>query len=830
MALYMESGDLGIWMWNPTWIGDGISLSIGRPTWFNACECRRACYLHNANQETIHIYQEMKLVFESYEWWRVETKKHAYMNVLNLLKDHKDEQSKNDQKKRLLKSLHKKAMLINLKNLISINATSFELRCQSLLGSGYHPILMNWNTNIDCCNWDGVTCDHFTGDVIDLDLSCGMLRGTIHPNTTLFDLPHLQRLNLAFNDLANSQLPRKIGNLSKSLTSLNISGCGFTGQIPSEISLLPKLVSLDLSWNGLVSLEPRIFNNLIQNSTLLRELLLHHVSISSSLPTFLNISSSLTTLVVGFTGLRGKLPDNIFNIQNLEELDMSGNEGITGPLPKVNISVISRLKRLGLSSTRLSGKIPYSIGHLNSLNTLHLRSCGLMGSLPKSLVNLRHLTTLDLADNMFNGTLPSFLFTLPSLEVIELSYNMFSGSLPSELFTQRSLKKLYLSHNQFDGRIDVLDQGSIRQTFQQLLNLTALDLSNNRFTDIGNNNFSGTIPHVCGEELKGLILNGNQFEGEVPSCFSESEQLEVLDLGNNRLNGEFPDQLGRLPNLKLLVLKANKFTGAIESSSMIENPFHSLRVLDLSQNEFGGHLPRKYFQSFDAMKNVVKDGKNTYLGLNVSISISRGFYSVVVVVKGQQLSFERISNDYTIVDLSSNNFEGEIPNEICSLNSLIVLNLSSNNLNGQIPHAIGNLSEIESLDLSGNQLTGKIPQGLADITTLGVLNLSQNHLVGRIPSGGQFNTFSTSFEGNSGLCGFPLPKHCEHPSTPPQLDADEDKEIGFTWEVVMLGFGCGTVLGLAIGYLMLSTGRPKWFNAIADEIEHMVQRRQNKRR
>ncbi|KAJ9540701.1 hypothetical protein OSB04_027207 [Centaurea solstitialis] len=734
------------------------------------------------------------------------------------------------------------------------------------LGSDYYPVMMNWRTSTDCCEWDGVSCDPFTGDVIALDLSCGMLRG----------------------------------------------------QVPMDITILRKLVSLDLSANDL-KLEPHVFYNLLNNCTTLEKLLLGDVNISATLPAYANISFSLISLDLSFTGLQGKLPDYIFNLPYLEQLDLSSNN-------------------------QLYGEIPYSIGHLNSLNTLRLNSCGLTGPLPKSIVNLRHLKTLDLASNMFNETLPSLLFTLPTFDFISLKHNMFSGRLPSELFTQRSLKQLYLGHNQFDGMIEVLDQGSIPQTFQQLLNLTALDLSNNKFSgvweldtllsslrtletlhlsysglsvttnnvsrhvnsnlqsldlasckikvfpeslrgmrklayldlsrneidghiggiggnklvyldlshnnitgpfpssiwsmgnlgylnlsnnhfngvikrrdtnfpflviDVGNNNFSGTIPHVC---------------GEVPSCFSKCRGLEVLDLGNNRLNGPFPGQLGRLPNLKVLILKSNKLNGPIKSSSTIEHPFPSMRVLDLSQNEFGGHLPKKYFQNFDAMKNVVKDGTNRYLKLYSN-------YKIIVVVKGQQHSFEKVSDDYTIVDLSGNKIEGEIPNEICSLNSLIVLNLSNNNLNGQIPHAIGNLSEIESLDLSGNQLTGKIPQSLADITYLAVINLSQNHLVGRIPSGRQFNTFNdTSFEGNPGLCGFPLPNHCEHPSTPPQLDTDEDEESGFTWEVVMLGFGCGTLLGLVIGYLMLSTGRPKWFNTIADEIEHMVQRRQNKRR
>ncbi|XP_024985144.1 receptor-like protein 7 [Cynara cardunculus var. scolymus] len=976
-----------------------------------------------------------------------------------------------------------------------------DYRCHDWLGSDYQPIMMNWNTSIDCCKWDGITCDRFTGDVIALDLSCGMLRGTIHPNSTLFNLPRLQRLNLAFNNLTNSQLPREIGRFSNSLTHLNISDCGFIGQVPTDVILLGKLVSLDLSWNDL-KLEHHVFYNLLQNSTTLEELLLQKINITSYLPAYLNITS-LKSLKLKSTGLQGKLPDNIFNLPYLEELNLAFNDLGTDRFPKVNTSMNSPLKWLDLSYTNLSGEIPdsishlksfnhlvlsrtylsgkipnsighlkslnhlvlshtnlsgeipesighlkslnlldlshtnlsgnipdsighlkslnrlslshtnlsgeipdsighleslnhldlsyinfseeipESIGHLKSLNTLLLNSCGLMGPFPKIFFNLRNLTMLDLSSNMLNGTLPSSLSTLPFLEAIYLQRNIFSGSLPAELFAMQSLKRLSLGHNQFVGEIGMLDQGSTLQTFRQLVNLTRLDLSFNNFTgvwelntllssltsieeldlsysglsvvtsndtyyvnpnfsllylascklktfpnsigamknlerldlsnneisgqipdwarviggnelvhldlarnsitglpqfqwngleyfgmqsnliqgtfptsicnmrnleylDMSNNSFSGVIPECLGKmittlkmihmghnhfhgtipnaykdcgQLGGLILNGNQLEGEVPIWLSKCQSLKVLDLGNNHLNGTFLHWSSHLSHLQVLVLKSNKFHGPIESSSMIQHPFPSLKVLDLSENKFVGHLPGKYFQTFDAIKNVAKKGtKPEYLSLG-----GGKFYSIVVAVKGVQLSFPQFFVDYTIVDLSNNIFEGEIPNIIGSLNSLKVLNLSHNHLNGRIPNALGNLLEIESLDLSWNRLTGQIPQSLANITALAVLNLSHNQLVGRIPDGTQFRTFeATSFEGNPRLCGSPLSKHCEHLSAP-HLEVDEDEESGFTWKAAMLGYGCGTILGLVLGYQMLSTGRPKWFNAIVDEVGHMIQ-------
>lgn len=91
----------------------------------------------------------------------------------------------------------------------------------------------NCNMNTDCCKWDGVICNYFIGNTIDIDLSYGMLQGIIHPNTTLFHLPYLQRLNLTYNDLFSSQLTHNLTKFSSILTHLNISASGFTGEISS---------------------------------------------------------------------------------------------------------------------------------------------------------------------------------------------------------------------------------------------------------------------------------------------------------------------------------------------------------------------------------------------------------------------------------------------------------------------------------------------------------------------------------------------------------------------------------------------------------------------
>nr|GEW27590.1 hypothetical protein [Tanacetum cinerariifolium] len=819
-----------------------------------------------------------------------------------------------------------------------------------------------------CCDWNGVTCDLSTGDVIGIDVSCGMLQVIIHANASLFNLPRLQKLNLAYNFFAGSQLPYEIGslNISSSLKFLNLSNTGlqgkvphyifnlpslekldlsynsFTGDIPLEISLLPKLVFLDLSSNGIDNLRilPLVFENLLRNSTLLRDILLYQVNIGSVLPTYINVSS-LKSLDLRRTNLQGNLPDNIFNLRYLELLDLSENN-LTGPLPSrlFTLPYVQAIRLndccdwngvtchlstgdvigIDVSCGMLQGKVPHYIFNLPSLEKLDLSYNSFTGDIPLEISllpklvfldlssnGIDNLQLLDLSENNLTGPLPSRLFTLPYVQAIRLNGNKFSGDVPFHLFDLPSLKWLILSRNQLAGHVDVhifgklphltyldlslnnfsglpqiqwyrlqglflqsnLIEGPFPPSICNMSSLLYLDMSNNSFgglipecagninsllvmMNLANNQFQGTIPNVLEDcrYLEGLILNGNQLEGEVPSSFSKCQSLRVVDLGNNQLNGTFPQWLGELPNLQVLDLKSNKLRGIIRMSSSVKFSFPSLRVLDVSHNGFFGQLPIRYFQYSNALKNMVKSNtKPEYLQLGSS------YYSFVIAVKGVDQHFAQLSVEYTILDLSENNFEREIPDIIGKLNSLKVLNLSHNSLNGRIPDSLGRIPEgtqfntFDESSFEGNMgLCGfPLPKKCSEQLHASKFAVAASCRVGiqffpflppldgyiwRIPEGTQFNTFDeSSFEGNMGLCGFLLPKKCSERTHKPQLEEHENHEEknGFTWEVVTLGYGCGALLGLVTGYLMLSTRKVKWFNAIADAGEHIILQ-QNKRK
>ncbi|XP_057726258.1 receptor-like protein 9DC3 isoform X2 [Arachis stenosperma] len=425
--------------------------------------------------------------------------------------------------------------------------------------------------------------------------------------------------------------------------------------------------------------------------------------------------------------------------------------------------------------------------------------CSWMGVTCDSLSG--HVIGLDLSCSGLVG----HQFPWHQFQYLDLSFNLMDDDISSFFCNTTSLEVINLSHNRFTG------------TFPQCLAncsyLTDLDLQMNNLHD--------TLPDIFKhlDQLETLNLNGNQFKGLLPKSLSNSINLVDLDLGNNQFEDTFPNWLQNLSTLEILVLRGNKLYGPIANLKS-ENIFPILIIFDISCNNLSGSLPKAYIQNFQAMKIVgdevqrrLVDYIDTSFGAIVGNILPEYDNSVIATVKGTNTPFAKIPTTFVNIDLSENKFEGEIPDDFGELHGLIGLNLSHNRLVGNIPHSLGNLTNLESLDLSSNMLTGDIPTELANLNFLEVLNLSQNQLVGPIPRGKQFDTFSNnSYEGNMGLCGLPLSVQCNNnvplQQYPPSSEA-EDK-FGFGWKPVAIGYACGMVLGIGLGFYVFSIGKPQW--------------------
>ncbi|KAH0774368.1 hypothetical protein KY290_011505 [Solanum tuberosum] len=136
---------------------------------------------------------------------------------------------------------------------------------------------------------------------------------------------------VTYNYFNWSSIPHNIGRLTN-LRHLNLSDASFDGKIPTEISFLSNLVSLDLTWD-VCELDERTFKTLLQNLTDLEVLSLSGVNISSPIP--MNISSSLRYLDLTATNLQGVLTESCFLLKLFK---LSRNDLLKGVFPKIHPS------------------------------------------------------------------------------------------------------------------------------------------------------------------------------------------------------------------------------------------------------------------------------------------------------------------------------------------------------------------------------------------------------------------------------------------------------------------------------------------------------------
>ncbi|KAK4582395.1 hypothetical protein RGQ29_025536 [Quercus rubra] len=622
---------------------------------------------------------------------------------------------------------------------------------------------------IDSLNWKDLL------NLVNLELSHNSLEGNIP--VSLFSLPSLQILRLSNNHFSG-QLNEFSNVSSCQLKTLDLSSNHLEGPIPMSIFELQGIQELLLSsnkFNGSLQLNViHQLRNLFDLDLSYNSLLIEYNGTSSSLSSF----SHVTKLKLASCKLK-IFPDFLVNLSNLTVLDLSNNQ-IHGEIPNW-IWKFSNLLHLDLSFNQLlmtrEGPL-LDLSSLIVLGFLDVHSNQLEGELPALPP---YATYLDFSMNNFNSAIPDSIGdSLFFARFFSISSNKFHGFIPQSLCNATYLQVLNLSNNTLNGTIP-------QCIIQMSETLGVLDVRRNKLSGT----ISDTFHDNCG--LQTLNLNGNRLRGMVPRSLANCINLDVFDIGNNYIEDAFPCYLKNISKLRVLVLRSNKFYGSIDCGGTNIN-WPMLRIVDLASNKFSGQLQIKSF----SMEAMLDDEDNDQPMLNYIqykvFQLSQYYYqdAITVTSKGQDLELVKILTVFTSIDVSCNNLEGPIPEKIGELKSLYVLNLSHNSFTDSIPPSLGKLSHLESLDLSSNKLTGAIPMQLADgLGFLSVLNLSFNQLVGQIPQIKQFATFlDTSYEGNKGLCGFPLNVECKYDepgSLPPTFEETQSKSWIWTdWNYIIV--------------------------------------------
>ncbi|KAF7143869.1 hypothetical protein RHSIM_Rhsim05G0219900 [Rhododendron simsii] len=372
---------------------------------------------------------------------------------------------------------NQKSLLLQLKNGLQFNPNS-------------SVKLVNWARTNDCCQWNGVTCDHF-GRVIGLDLNTESISGALNHSSSLFGLKFLEKLNLAYNSFNSTQIPSNFGILTNlrfsgtipqclidtctaTLGILNVRNNNLTGNITGTFPEDCTLRTLDLSENLLEGPVPKSLAN-CANAEVLN---LGNNNINGNFPCFLANLSNLRVLVLrsnkfhgnihcrgihtsiwpklqiiclAFNNFSGTLPPKIFS-QRKAMID-GGNaqadlnhlrfETTTGTYYEDTVTIINKglqmelvkiltiFTALDFSNNRFKGEIPNTVGDMKSLYVLNLSHNALTGYIPSSIGNLSRLESLDLSRNKLDGSIPVTLASLTFLSFLNLAYNQLVGKIPS---------------------------------------------------------------------------------------------------------------------------------------------------------------------------------------------------------------------------------------------------------------------------------------------------------------------------------------------------------------------------------------------------------------
>ncbi|KAH1097302.1 hypothetical protein J1N35_014223 [Gossypium stocksii] len=332
----------------------------------------------------------------------------------------------------------------------------------------------SWDKSDDPCGapWEGITCN--SSRVTALGLSTMGLKGKLSGD--IGGLTELRSLDLSFNrDLTGSLSPR-LGDLEK-LNILILAGCGFTGNIPEELGNLAELSFLALNSNNFTGKIPPSLGKLskLYWLDLADNQLVGAIPVSTPTSPGLDLLLKAKHFHFNKNKLSGTIPPKLFSSEMvLIHILFDGNQ-LTGNIPST-LGHVQTLEVLRLDRNALWGDVPSNLNNLTNINELNLAHNNLTGPLP-DLTSMNTLNYVDLSNNSFDPTeAPVWFSTLSSLTTLVIEHGSLQGPVPEKLFSFPQIQQVKLRNNAFNGTLNLGDSVGTQ--------LQLVDLQNNQISSI----------------------------------------------------------------------------------------------------------------------------------------------------------------------------------------------------------------------------------------------------------------------------------------------------------------------------------------------------------
>eukprot|EP00253_Pinus_taeda_P032763 PITA_32763 len=265
--------------------------------------------------------------------------------------------------------------------------------------------------------------------------------------TALINCTSLRELVLYSNNLTG-RLSSSIGQLSKTMSMLDLGFNDVTGEIPPHIGNLTSLTYLNLEKNHFSGAIPFSLNRLQR----LERLYLSFNNLDGNIPMEIGELKCLGVLSVGGNNLTGRIPKSVGYLEQLEYLILRNNQ-LSGTIPAA-LGKCVKLLHLDLSFNRLRGHIPPELGGLvNLAQGFRISNNLLEGTIPLGLSKIIMVQVVDLSCNALGGHIPASLGEILNLQYIDFSFNNLSGEIPISLEKLKMLSYLNFSFNKLSGEV-----------------------------------------------------------------------------------------------------------------------------------------------------------------------------------------------------------------------------------------------------------------------------------------------------------------------------------------------------------------------------------------
>ncbi|KAG5582814.1 hypothetical protein H5410_053441 [Solanum commersonii] len=439
--------------------------------------------------------------------------------------------------------------------------------------------------------------------------------------------------------------------------------------------------------------------------------------------------------------LVGTIPSSIGNLSFLTGIHLENNS-FHGEIPQA-IGLLLQLEHLNLTSNSFSGKIPTNLTYCKELRVLDLRANDLVGKIVDQLSSLSKLNFFRLKSNSFTGGIPYWIGNFSSLKYLDISSNSLQGPIPQDLGRLVSLEVFKVYENELSANIGLtlpnleVFAGAVN-SFTGCIPVSLANASRLHVNRLGGRGSSEGLKFLdfltnCTNMIV-LSFAANYFNGELPNSIANlSTVLEILTLGDNRIHGTLPAGVGSLIKLTLLGMENNCLNDSVPETI---GRLNGLEGLYLSGNAFSGTIPISIGNLTKLISLYLQE--NRLEGIIPPELGKCNILSVLNLTKNHLVGsipeeVAGLSSLSISLSLASNSFTGPLPKELGQLINLEELDVSQNKLSGEIPSTLSNCLGLERINISSNLFQGTIPQSLTDLRSLGEIDFSRNNLSGEIP-------------------------------------------------------------------------------------------------